>query len=91
MDWSPSQFYVWLALMAPLRSDARRSHVAPLSPACETRIGRAWLPLQRRFNGHCRSTPNLIAERYIRFADHVARGRSPLYEALAQGVADTRR
>jgi hypothetical protein len=31
-----------------------------------------------------------LAARYIRFADDEARGRSPLYDALARGVADDR-
>jgi hypothetical protein len=30
----------------------------------------------------------VLSERYIRFADKEARGRSPLYEALARGVAN---
>ncbi len=31
--------------------------------------------------------PDSLPERYLRFADNEARGRSPLYEALARGVA----
>ena len=33
------------------------------------------------------SIPGGLSERYIRFADNEAQGRSPLYEALARGVA----
>ena len=33
------------------------------------------------------SIPDGLSERYIRFADNEARGRSPLYEALARGAA----
>ena len=32
-------------------------------------------------------TPGSLSERYIRFAENEARGRSPLYEALARGAA----
>ncbi len=32
--------------------------------------------------------PGDLSERYIRFADNEARGRSPLYEALARGTSD---
>jgi hypothetical protein len=31
-----------------------------------------------------------VAARYVRFADDEARGRSPLYEQLARGVAGDR-
>ena len=34
------------------------------------------------------SIPDTLSRRYIRFADSEARGRSPLYEALARGVAN---
>ena len=34
------------------------------------------------------SISDSLSERYIRFADNEAQGRSPLYGALAQGVAN---